>query len=403
MSVIATFLALVLGGLALGLLLEGRAARTALVRHEDGAQAMELAETAIVRAEMELRALKDLGTDGIGTVSGSLAAGTYSATAVQDAVYKNRWTITAAGRCRTSVRRLGAGVRRMTGGMFAEGLFSKDGLTLDGANRTDSYDSRLGSYDSQAVNNDSGGRYAQSEGHIGSNGAILLDGSSITVRGNAVPGPGEVVETQGSPTVTADSIPRLEDVVLPATPLAEFEAALAVNDNGNWTKSKGEVTYDPARYTLRLGSNAHLVLPGGTYFLTSLSIVGSATIEVRGPTRLYTTGTIDLSGGTILNETGQPKDFLIFAHPYALPADNPPTETSVTLSGGSQAAFAVYAPEADVKVSGGSDVFGAIAAKSVTVSGNTYFHYDKGLGDLTSGRTSVFERLYWRDLAPPRR
>ena len=284
-----------------------------------------------------------------------------------------------------------------------DGLFSKDGLTFDGSNNTDAYDSRLGTYASQATNMDAGGKYAQKGGNIGSNGSILLDGSSITIRGDAVPGPGETVEMSGSPTVTGDTYPRIEPSDVPPPPLAEFEAALAVNDNGNWTKSKGQVTYNPAAYSLKVGANATLIIPGGTYFLTSLTLDGNSKIEIRGPTRLYSTGTLDMSGGVIANMTGQPKDFLVFNHPYALPEGHVPTEVGIKFTGGAQASLAIYAPEAPVTISGNGDVFGAVVGSDVKVAGNSYFHYDKGLGDMTGGRTTVFERLYWRDLAPPRR
>jgi hypothetical protein len=402
-SLVALFVALVLGGLSIALVHEGFAARAAVLRQETSFQAVELAEVALSKAEVEVRSQVDGGTDGIGTVTGSAGNGTFEATTVPDPVSADRFVVRTKGTQAMSVRRIEAGVRRRSRAMFVEGLFSKDGLVLDGNQRTDSYDSRLGSYASQAVNVDDGGPYSDLGGSVGSNEDIRVNGSANYIRGNAIPGPQHDVVQSGDPVITGDTVPREQEIEISDTPLAEFTAAAASNANGTWLVESGSVAYDAGRATLRVNAKSEVVLPGGTYFFSDLTLRSQAVLRVTGASRIYATGGVDLSGGTVVNETGRPADLLVFVHPYPLPATYDPPRTELTVSGHPRTAMAVYAPEADVTISGGSELFGAIVAREITLNGDTFFHYDRALGELGRAPGATFERLYWRELSPPPR
>ena len=60
--------------------------------------------------------------------------------------------------------------------------------------------------------------------------------------------------------------------------------------------------------------------------------------------------------------------------------------------------MAVYAPGAAITVAGNGDVFGAFVGDTVTIAGNSKFHYDRALGDINTHSKVTLERLYWRDL-----
>jgi hypothetical protein len=402
-SLVALFLALALGGLSVGLVQESSAARAAATRQESSLKALEIAEAGLARAEVEVRSQVDLGGDGIGNVAGSFANGSYEVTATPDPVSVDRVILRAKGTQALSVRRVEIGVRRRRRAQFVEGLFSKDGLSVNGNQRTDAYDSRLGTYASQATNTDGSGPYAMHGGHLGSNQEITIHGSANTIRGNVIPGPLHTVDLSGSPTITGDMIPRDEEIAIPDTPQSAFAAAVATNDNENWTVVSGSILYNATRYSLRVNNHSTLTLPGGTYFFSDLTLRSNASLQVTGACKIYVTGSLDLSAGSVLNTTGRPGDFLLYIHPYALPASYDPPTTEVKIAGHPQAAAAIYAPAVSLTISGGSEFFGAAVANDITLNGNTFFHYDVALGAIGVAPGATFERLYWRELSPPRR
>lgn len=403
-TILAAFLALAVGGLSLGLLQEGLASRQTLVRNEDSLRALEEAETGLARAEEEISSLVDTAADGIGNLVGPFAGGSYAVTATQDPLLPDRWTLRATGRRGSGVRRIEVGLRRTPNAMFRDALLSNDDLVIGGTNRTDAYDSALGTYVSQAVNLDEGGTYALDGGSIGSNaGIIQLNGSSIYVRGDAIPGPLHTVSESGNPVVTGDTTPRKQELDLPPPPLADFEAALASGDNGSWTLVGGSLAYDAGAASLALSGKGTLTLPGGTYFFSSFTASGNSKVVFEGPTKIYVTGSLDMSGGTVLNASGSPSDLQIYAHPYPLPTGFAPLATTVKLNGGVNAAWALYGPQAEVTIGGGGDVYGSTVAKKITIGGNCFFHYDRALEDVGLLGPALIERFYWREASPPRR
>ena len=411
-------LTLVLGGLSIGLLTEGLAERASVNQRRSNLVAMQICEMGLIRASMEIFAQKDAAADGIGFASGPFADGRYEVSAVQDVAHPDRWVLTARGEYKFAVRRIEVGVRRRAGGEFIEGLFAKDTMTFNGKTQTDAYDSRLGTWSAQAVNADGGGAYASDGGHIGSNGDIVLNGSSVTIRGNALPGPLRETRMSGGPTVWGDIFPRRREIELPPVTLADFQAAMNANANagiaapngggngggnpkvkgGNAGGGGGKSPYNATDMSLTAGSQTVVTLSGGTYFFSDLRLSGQASLLVDGPTIIYVTRDLDVSGGGFVNSSSKPGDLIIYAHPYPLPPGHTPTAAHVKIRGGSQAAMAVYAPGAAVSVAGNDDVFGSFVGSTITVAGNTSFHYDSALGDTGMNERVTLERLYWRDL-----
>ena len=153
-------LVLVLGGLSASALSSNLGEYKAIQHRETALKALEVAEAGLVRAEMEILSLQDLGEDGIGVVEGRIDGGTYEVVATQDPQFPQRWELRARGEHGQSVRRIAVGLRRRQAGYWAEGIFANGDFVNNGGIATDSYDSRLGSWESQAVNMDSGGTFA---------------------------------------------------------------------------------------------------------------------------------------------------------------------------------------------------------------------------------------------------
>jgi hypothetical protein len=402
--VAVVFLVVILAGLSVALLGEAAASRTALVHNESSVGALEMAETGLVAAETEIRALKDWGTDGIGFVTDGLGNGTYAITATQNTVNPDRWHLSATGALGHSVRRVEVEVRRRADAMWVDALFSEDSVTLGGGSPTDAYDSRLGTYQSQAVNADAAGTYALSGGSIGSNGDIELNGSGVRVRGNAIPGPLRTVEMSGGATVTGDISPRNYEVPLDPVPLSEFQAAL-LNNMNNAIQGGGQgntVRYQSSRMTLEITGGATMVMPPGTYFFSEMTLKGNSTVRITGPTKIYVTSLLDFAAGAKLI-ADRPGDVELYVHPYPLPTSMNVTESRVKVNSGSSITWALYAPEAQMDLGGGNDFYGAAVARSVSISGGNAFHYDIALGQAKVLGAARIERLYWRESSPPRR
>jgi hypothetical protein len=423
MLIAVVMIALLLGGLSAGFLSESLAEKTSVDLRQHKLVAMQVCEQGVARATLEVVALHDATGDGIGTVSGIFADGDYDVVATQDASHPDRWTLDARGIYQGARVRIEVGLRRREAGDYVEGLFAKDTLTFNGKTSTDAYDSRLGSYASQAVNSDGNGTYAEGGGHVGSNQDIVLHGSSVAIRGNAIPGPNHGVSVSGSPTIWGDVVPRRQVIDIPPASYEEFAAALANNDNdsllpppgngsggdggngngngngngvnGNGGGGNNGGAYDPDTYELR--SSSDVVLEAGTYFFTSVRLTGQAKLVLNGAVTIYVTGDFDISGGGMVNQAAAPASFKLFAHPYAM-AGATPSSSQIKIRGGSQAALVAYAPGAQITVAGNDDVYGALIGETITVAGNSRFHYDKALKDLGGHGTVYIERLYWRDL-----
>lgn len=186
-------------------------------------------------------------------------------------------------------------------------------------------------------------------GDVRSNGDVVLDGA-IVVRGNAVAGPGKSVRLTGGATVTGTSSSATSTASCLPVDLAALSARLAAgNDNGRIpATAKGKAALGgPGRTDFSVGANDSLLLPAGTYFFTSFTLSGRASVTLGGPVRILCTGVVDLGGGSLANAAGSP---------YALRLWS--TGASVKLAGGSALGGFLYAPSSTVAVGGGSRVVG---------------------------------------------
>jgi hypothetical protein len=384
---------LILGGLALGLLHEGFANRDATQLQENRVRALHIAQMGMLRSQMEIQGGQDLGGDGLGTLSGTYGGGTYQVTATQDAGDTTLWRLFATGAHGGAVRRVESGLRLSTGGLFKYMLFGKDRVEITSGSYTDGYDSRLGSYSGQPHTH---------TGHVGSNGQIWVDSGS-EVRGDAVPGPFAVTVITSGSDVSGDTTPRSEDMDVPDPTYADFEQAYLSNDNHKLPTGHSAFDYDPATYRLKIDSGTH-TFPAGIYFFSDLYLEDGSTIHVSGPVVVYVTGDFVVNSGTYVNRNNAPGEFLVYAHPYALPPGFDPGTDELKIESGSGSGLALYAPARDVLVLSGTDVFGAIVGLTVVVDSGSFFHWDEALGDLGGGGgAAVPEVLYWLERSPPLR
>jgi hypothetical protein len=103
---------------------------------------------------------------------------------------------------------------------------------------------------------------------------------------------------------------------------------------------------------------------------------------------IYVTADSTFSGNGIVNTTHIAGNLRIFS---SLSSSN----QGITLAGGSAAYAAVYAPNAYVKFTGGSDFFGSAVGYGIDDTGGTNIHYDEALNGLANGGLAL---LTWRQV-----
>ncbi len=250
---------------------------------------------------------------------------------------------------------------------FVDAAFGKTSVTFSGNGHTDSYDSAVGSTITNA------------NGSIGTDAttacAISLSGST-SISGDAAVGANGYVATSycasghaaASSSSVLPAIVPLPSVVIPTVGTAQ----------GNQSFSHGVNLLAPNQTygAVSASGNGSIQLDAGTYVVTSLSLSGGAQLIVgSGPIVVYFTSSVDLSGGGVANSSLVASNLIFFGGPSA---------TSATLSGGSEASFAMYAPDTAITISGNGDIYGAIVGKTITDSGNGAVHYDLELQHATA-------------------
>ena len=403
-AVCALLFATMLGGLAFALVQTGFASGRWHDRADDSLQALEAAETGIARAEQEISSQTDPDGDGVGSLSGTHAGSSFTVTATVDPLKPDRFRLVAWSQHSMSRRQLEVYVRMKPSSVWQQALFGRTSVSVMGSNAmADSYDSRLGSYASQATNVDwAGNNYAGSSSAYGSNGLVEVSGIA---HGNVNAGPGMTPILAPNTVVTGDQTSLSQPLNLPPTPYSEFASANTLNNNGAWSATGATVVYNPITKALSVSGGGTLTLTGSTYFFSSITVSGNSTLKVTGPVKIYITQMGSLSGGVVVNTTGKAENLQFYQYPYALPVGLPllkKGQNTMSIAGGADAAYMIYAPYTPVTVSGGASVFGAIIGNTVTSSGGAQFHYDEALSEIANGPPKL-RRVYWRDVMQPKR
>jgi hypothetical protein len=249
------------------------------------------------------------------------------------------------------------------GGIFQWGIFSQGLFTMGGAGGlVDSYNSATGPYNAAT---------AGSEGDIVGNGSATLNAGSSVVKGDLT-----VVGTatgtslvQG--TVTQGASPFPTEPVL-ACPAGGYTPASAI------PLTTG-VTYDPVSGKLTVGGGNTLTLnaPLAQYRFSSMTLSGGSHLVINGGADQHVDIIIDdgltVGGGGLVNSSGKPTNLAVSS------CGSPTKPTKWDIGGGSGAYWTVYAPNHDVVVGGGGDLWGAVIGGTVSLTGGSKMHYDEAL------------------------
>ena len=145
---------------------------------------------------------------------------------------------------------------------------------------------------------------------------------------------------------------------------------------------------------VNLGSTRRILVTSNAvlYVIGNFTLSGSANVTINpgASLKLYVGGAAaTLSGQGVMNKTGFATNFIY----YGLPGNK-----QVGLSGGSTFTGLIYAPEANLILSGGTIIYGATISDRVSSSGGFKFHYDESLGGFGSNTPYVVDR--WDEMTP---
>lgn len=303
---------------------------------------------------------------------------------------------TGTARDGASSRKVGVLVRGDRGkGYWRHALFGYSYVDL-GNGQVDSFNSNDGPY-SQSRN--------PKGGIIGTNNPDLPpDASEISLaeKGILVGPVGKVnsveIGPSGSPQQTASGVnptivtnltsPLARDLERVEPPFSPTDQDLNLRSTTNLSPGAyGEVS---------VAGNTTVTLSPGTYVFKTLSVSGSAKIQVnQGVVEIYVTGDggpgddLKLSGNSLTNTTMVAGNVKVYVGAQA---------RDVTINGGPQVAISVLAPLCDVVFNGTAGGFyGAIIGHSITCNGQPGIHYDEALNDNQGGEVpSAIEILSWQ-------
>jgi hypothetical protein len=241
-------------------------------------------------------------------------------------------------------------------------------MSLSGGTITDSFNSDVAGYDPAT---------AGSDGDIrSSTGDITLSGGPTQVNGDAAAAGTVADASKVTRTVTNGTA----SVTIPPvnSPCGSSYSNGSGITGGTYLSPTGQL----------VGTAGQVItLTNGTYCLSSITLSGNSTLTVSGSVTIYLTANSDFSGGSIANTTSLAKNLTIYSSVVS-------TTDGITLSGGSQAYFTIYAPNAKVTFSGNSSMYGAVVAGSFTASGGGKIHYDQS---LSNGGWNV-DLVAWREV-----
>lgn len=266
--------------------------------------------------------------------------------------------------------------------LFEGALFGANDVKINGGVKIDSYNSANGAYNEAT---------AGSSGNVGSN---LTGGDPIELKGQ--------VEIKGNitlPTGTTENdgidasnkstyISAVNETVRTLT-FVDAPTNLGGN-RGDVKVTKGSIVLTPGVYSkLDVSGGSTVQLLAGDYIFTdNIDISGQSNITASsGAVRIFAQGeSISVTGGSTINKNGIPGNFIIYGG----------TKTdSVNIAGGAEINAAIFAPAAEVKITGTTDFYGGIVGKTMDIGGTAGIHFDENLKQITGGSGVLKYKARW--------
>ncbi len=274
-------------------------------------------------------------------------------------------------------------------GLFESAIFTrqtlilKAGTLIDGYNSGDPWDTNI-------------------DVHVGTKSILpdsIILNPGVVVKGNIAVGVGGnveiVIKDLGASTYRKYSM--LKDVDMPLiTPPELVDTGSGINvhgititvgptDNGQYSEIELKKAANPGILEIN-GGDVILYITGDISLGQNCEIV----IKNGSTLILYLDGDMDAANNAGINNEGVPSSFKLFG--------TSTEEQSFVLRAKSETLGAIYAPNANVIIMAGSDIYGAIIAKSIELKSGGNFYYDKALREVSTDDDAVrFVISQWRE------
>jgi hypothetical protein len=301
--------------------------------------------------------------------------------------------LVSLGMFQSSTVKVEALLQALPGSLFPGAVTTQGDITISGNQQVDFYDSTAGPYappttfPAPPVNllttNSAAAGAVDLNGHvtIAGAGTVGPGGTSASVSGTGYQSWSAETKPVAMSFITAPTGTNLGDA--PPKNLGNDPLPVGTYQDLN---PKGDLTLLPGTYVF----TGDMTLSGKDRILLDSSA------SPTNPVKIFVLGSIAVTGNSSINGTTQgvngpsPSSLIIYGGPNT---------TDVKLSGSTNSYFALYAPAADVRISGGADLFGAVVSNTLTLSGGGNgggIHFDQSLSSGgSSGSGSVVVKSRW--------
>jgi len=274
----------------------------------------------------------------------------------------------------TSGEKIGCSTVAITSSTIAATITSTGSVSYDSAN----IDREV------TINAENVGAFIFDSAIVGVNGVTISGGGHVW--GDVVVGPG--VTPPATADVTGDIEVADSEIELPAvSPPSSFDY---YNYDDTYNISSGETRtissggiykYDSMKVngTLEINATGASVI---IYVEGNVNINGEIRIASGCSVSLYVGGNTSIAGNGVVNESRDPSKFVLYG------------SGKCDLTGSSDFYGVVYAPEVNIKVTGGAKVYGCLIGNTVKVSGGGEVHYDERVADLANA--SLFKNFKFK-------
>jgi hypothetical protein len=185
------------------------------------------------------------------------------------------------------------------------------------------------------------------------------------------------VPEEVSPTVTpAYTLPRTEQVLYSNQWSSWYQNQYVdtetIGEDGVSTQLQMDSLSVSGGATLTIRGDVTLVLPQSGINTFQVIQGGSLVLADGANLTIYTAGNTEISGAGLVNQ-GAPKNLQLWGT-----GEN----QTITFQGSGELSGVIYAPNADITLPGGTDLYGAVVGNAITMSGSGSFHYDESLVSL---------------------
>ena len=257
---------------------------------------------------------------------------------------------------------------------LTKGLVARTGIDLGGNQcLIDSYNSKVGMYNALL---------AGDKGDVAVNGDLtnLLSVGNAKIKGKLFTGPNAKLQLGpngcvGSLLWHASGKKGIEpgylrrDMNMSYPDVSEpYQNGTKATGNGGWKYILTTDMYELGALTLNSSEKMHIQGKATLYVKGNVDITGQIKIDPGASLTLYIGGNSANLAGTY-DKQDVPREFKVYGLPHL---------RQISISG---VALALYAPNANLSLNGSGEYYGSAVVKSVTMKGNTGFHYDESLAD----------------------